>query len=129
MNDKEYAKQKKRIEKLTEKWHDPMGLSWFHIDTVWDRARDDDVPATAAKTSTSWQYRNATITWFLPACADNDDDFMENIVVHEFVHILVAPMVVVNKEEDLPIQHEYATECIARAIQWVREAGVKDAKV
>lgn len=127
MNDKDYAKQKKRIKKLVEKWHDPMGMGWFHIDMNWDRARKDDVPNTAARTVSSWQYRNADITWYLPACADNDDDFMENIVVHEFVHILIAPLALVDKETDLPLQHEYATECVARAMRWVREAGAKDA--
>jgi hypothetical protein len=128
MTDKEYDKQKARVQKLINRWFETMGLGWFHVDMVWNRERDYKVHTTAAKTTTSWQYRNAIIEWFLPSIADSDDDFLENIVIHEFVHILVAPLLMVDNEDDLPLQHEYVTECVARAIGWAREAGVKDAK-
>lgn len=126
MTDKEYKTQKKRVQKYIDKWFNAMGLKWFRVDLVWDRERDQDSPNTAARTTTSWQYRHATVTWYMPTIVDNDDDFLEGIVVHEFVHILISPMAVVDKEADLPLQHEYATECLARAMQWVREAGRKD---
>lgn len=126
MTDKEYREQKKRLKKLIDKWHKTLGMGWFHIDMIYDRARNDSNPETTAITSTSWQYRKATITWYMPSVADNDDDFLEGIVVHEFVHVLVAPMMLVDKQEDLPLQHEYATESVARAIRWAREAGRKD---
>ena len=76
----------------------------------------------------SWQYRHATITWFMPAVVDNDDDYLEGIVVHEFTHVLISPLLLVNGEDDLPLQHVYATECVARAIRWAREAGEKSTK-
>lgn len=126
MTDKEYREQKARIQKLIDKWFKAMGLGWFHVDMVWCRERNKDSPDTSAITTTSWQYRNADIQWFLPVIADSDDDFLEGIVVHEFTHILLAPLLMVDKQDDLPLQHEYATECVARAIQWVREAGQKD---
>lgn len=128
MTDKEYEAQKARVKKFIDKWYKAMGLDWFHVDMAWERERREDRPATVAVTTTTWQYRNAYINWYMPAVVDNDDDFLENIVVHEFVHILVAPLMSVTDQEDLPNHHEYATECIARALVWVREAGEKDAK-
>ena len=32
MKDKEYDKQKKRVEKLFWKWRTPLGLGWWKID-------------------------------------------------------------------------------------------------
>lgn len=128
MNDMDYAKQKARCKKFIDKWFDTMGLGWFKVDMTWNRARDEDVPSTAAKTITHWQYRTANIEWFVPALEDNDDDFLEGIVVHEFTHILIAPLMLADSTEDLKLQHEYATECIARAIVWAREAGEKGKK-
>lgn len=127
MTDKEYQEQKKRIKKYIDKWFQAMGLGWFKVDMEWSRERDLDNPQTAARTTTRWQYRHAVITWYVPALVDNDDEYLEGIVVHEFVHILVAPLLAVDSQDDLPLQHEYATECIARSMMWVREAGEKSA--
>jgi hypothetical protein len=129
MNDKEYAKQKKRVQKYIDKWFDTMGLKWFRVTMDWVRERDNDNPGTAARTTTHWQYRQAWIQWFVPSLAENDDEFLENIIIHEFTHILLSPLLLVDSKEDLPLQHEYATETVARAIQWAREAGEKNAKV
>lgn len=126
MTDKEFEKQKRRLKRYIDKWFKVMGLGWFKVDMDFVRARDETSPGTAAKTTTHWQYRQAWIEWFIPSIADNDDDFLEGIVVHEFTHILIAPLVLVDKETDLPIQHEYATESLARAIVWAREAGEKE---
>lgn len=123
MTDKEYEKQKARVKKYIDKWFDSMGLNWYKVEMVWNRARNEDLATTAARTITTWQYRTAEIEWFLPGIADCDNDFLEGIVIHEFVHILVAPMMLADSEDGLKLQHEYATECIARAMQWVREAG------
>src|SRR5258708_5906443 len=105
-----------------------MGLEWFHVTMEWFRERNYDEPTTVAITTTTWQYRHTVIKWYVPACEDNDDDFLENIVVHELVHVLIAPLVNVNNEKELPLQHEYATECLSRALLWVREAGQNDPK-
>jgi len=125
MTDKEYRDQKKRVQKYIDKWFNAMGLGWFQVDMDWVRAEKTDSSGTAAEVSTTWQYRNARISWYLPVLAELDDDKLENTVVHEFVHILINPLTLVDKSEDLSTQHEYATECIARAFQWVYEAAEK----
>lgn len=129
MNDRKYRDQKARVKKLVSKWYDAMGMGWFHIDFYYERERSEDNPKTLAITQTDWQYRKASITFFMPNVENNDEDYLETAIVHEFVHILISPLCVVNKSEDLPLQHEYATECLARAMRWVRKAGAEDAKV
>lgn len=126
MTDKEYEKQIKRLQKVTKKWLEAMGIGWFQVDMEYLRVVDSDSSSNAAVVNTQWQYRNAHITWYLPVIAEVSDDKLNNIVVHEFTHILINPLTLVDKSEDLDIQHEYATECIARAFIWVREAGQRD---
>lgn len=126
MTDKEFNMQKKRVQKYIDRWFKTLGLGWFKVDMNWSRERDEREPKTAGYVNTLWQYRSASITWFLPAVADCDDDSLEGVVVHEFTHILVAPLMAVSKEEDLSLQHEYATESLARAFIWAREAGRSD---
>lgn len=126
MTDKQYKDQKKRIQKYIDKWFADMGLGWFKIDFVWERERDATTPATIAKTTSAWQYRHGTIQWFLPACQQISDEELESSVIHEFVHVLINPLCVVSESGDLDLQHEYATETITRAFEWVRLAGQKD---
>lgn len=125
MTDKEYQKQKRRVQRYIDKWFKPMDLGWYWVDCEWIRERNEDQPATTAITTAFWQYRHATIKWYMPSVADNDDDYLEGIVVHEFVHILVAPLMKVDTQDDLPLQHEFATECLARALRSVKEAAEK----
>lgn len=126
MTDKEYREQKKRVQKYIDRWFIPMGLGWFKVDMVWDRATKEDAPSVAAEVYTQWQYRQASVHWYLPNLATVKDDELDDIVVHEFTHILINPLTLIDKSEDLPMQHEYATETIARAIQGARTAGEKD---
>lgn len=124
MTDKEYSKQKKRVQGYIDKWFDTLGLGWFRVEMNWCRERKDESPNVAADTTTQWQYRFSSINWYLPVIAENTDEAVEGIVVHEFAHILIAPIAQTASEE-LDQQHEYATESIARAFQWAREAGAK----
>lgn len=125
MTDKEYREQKKRVQKYFDKWYSVLGMGWYRIDRNWDRARSEDAPNEAAITSWQWQYRTASITYRLPVIAELDDDKLENVVVHEFAHILTGAMVQ-NAPDDNDQLKEYGTECVARALIWAREAGRKD---
>ena len=124
MNDKEYAKQKKRVEKYINKWHRVMGLGWFCIEYIWDREHKEDSPNTAALTNSAWQYKDASITWFLPQIQALADDRLENIVVHEFCHVLLSGLAQWIEDNPQADQlNEYTTELVANAMIWSREAG------
>lgn len=126
MTDKEYREQKKRVKKYIDKWFKTLGLGWFSVDMEWSRERDGE---TAARTLSSWQYKNATITWFLPLLAQHDDDTVERTVVHEFCHILLSALAQNQSDsnEGLANQiNEYTTEVVASAMIWARMAGWED---
>lgn len=126
MTDKEYREQKKRVQKYIDKWFKVMGLGWFRVDMEWSREPDGE---TGARTYSQWQYRSATITWFLPHLAKYDDDVVEHTVIHEFCHVLLSPLAQTQQDDGNGSGNqinEYATETVASAMEWVREAGRKD---
>ncbi len=128
MTDKEYRSQKKRVEKFADKWFRTMGLGWFKVDFEWSRLENGEV---AANTLSSWQYKAATITWYLPHIAKYDDDTIERCVVHEFAHVLLSGLAqnMIHDDETMANQiNEYTTEVVTSAIMWSRIAGQEDKK-
>lgn len=128
MTDKEYAKQKARVKKYIDKWFKTLGMGWFEIDFVWSREYDGE---TAGRTVSSWQYRSASITFMLPKIAEQDDETIERVVVHEMAHVLLSALAQ-NQNEDqggLGDQiNEYTTETVTNALIWSRTAGADDQK-
>ncbi len=90
----------------------------FH-DTFLDPANPD---ATCAQAVTRWQYREAVIHWYLPGAVRQTSDELENTLVHEYVHIMLAPthdrLKAGSEEHD-----ELATENVARALLATRRGG------
>lgn len=125
MTDKEYREQKLRVRRFWDKWHDAIGMGWWRINLTWDRARDEESPNQLAVTSSSWQYRTGHVTFNLPECAAVDDETLEETVVHELCHILLAPIHDGRDDQAREIT-EFAVTSTARAIIWAREAGHKD---
>lgn len=125
MNDKEYAKQKKRVKKYWDKWFESIGLAWWKIDITWDREREEGTPSQLGKTETRWQYRTAAVTFNLPEIAIVTDERLEECVVHEMTHILVGGLHDLRDDQSREIT-EYTVTTIARAIIWAREAGQKE---
>ena len=123
MTDKEYREQKKRVESMINKWFKPMGMGWFDILFDWHRDERkeptrNNIPAVA-DVECSWEYKRAKINWYLPVIQNIDDDELENMIVHEFVHILINSVDI----EELPNEKlEYATESVARALIWVKKS-------
>lgn len=115
MTDAEYEKQRTRIEKLIVKWADIFQLTWHNVDFVYRRSLHPTVPDRGAETDSSWQYRSATITFYLPRAINAIDKDVEMMVIHEFCHIVLSPMtqaMVDNTEFEM----EFATESMARVI-------------
>lgn len=119
MTDDEFEAQKERVLAALIPWLKRLGLGWYRIEHKWERDQGSRIPgsafATGAVVETQWEYRQAQINWYLPTLALMDDEALDNLIVHELVHILCDPM-----QTFVPAEHkkleEYATECLARAI-------------
>jgi Zn-dependent peptidase ImmA (M78 family) len=117
MNDKAAEAQKKRVDKYLKKWRE-AGFGWWKIDVTWSRGdHEDEAPATCY---CQWEYRQAEITFYLPAIAKLTDEEVEGVVVHELSHLLVAS--VENYDDDNTRQKtEYAVSCVATALLWTNQ--------
>lgn len=114
MTDKEFAIQKARVKELIDKWADVFELDQWNMTFMWTRVLNEDNSDCIAKTHGRWQYRHATIEFFLPIVAENDnDDELERTVIHELMHIILLPMAQC-LVEDAEHQHEYTTVSLQR---------------
>lgn len=132
MTDAEYEATRARVLAVIDRWSGPMGVRWWQVTHEWERLHDsvEHAPAssstavrTAARTRVQWPYLRATIEWFLPALRDLSEDELEEVVVHEFGHILVNEMRWVEAEGGDNILHEErVVSTLERAFRAVRDA-------
>lgn len=59
MTDREYSKQKARVQKYLDSWLKTIGLGWYSVLHEWERGRCPQEHGTVAMTETKWQYRQA----------------------------------------------------------------------
>jgi len=85
----------KLIKELAPIWQTRLGLDHWEIEHVYldayytdDNGEDFKVTAT---TESRWQYMQGIIKWYLPSAVRHDDQTLEKVLVHELVHILLAP--------------------------------------
>lgn len=121
MNDREYAKQKKRIQALIERWVKPIGLGYWTINFEYSRERLGEAHVaeydTLARTTSSWEYRHGLISFSMPNVMEIDDEELERAFVHELMHIFLNEM----RDWTTDNNHEerVASE-LTSAMLWVR---------
>lgn len=130
MSDKEYNQLKKKINLILSKWVRPMGIGWYSVSYIWARDKDGD---TAARVDYSlWMYKKFSITFFMHTLNDLDDKTLEDSIVHELCHILLAPLannmslVDTGDEKYRTDLIEQTTEIVKDSMFWVRAAGKRD---
>lgn len=130
LNDAEFAAQKARLEKLVDKWYQAMELAHYRTNIIYFRSEgpiDNDGSnfQTYASTQARWEYRKATIYFYLACFVDLSDRQAEAMVVHELVHLMLKEMDYYRDEHGrFHNEHlEHVTESIARALIYVREIG------
>ena len=93
MTDAEYEKEKRNLEKFLIPLKDALLNEW-KIKHCFNRERFEGDHSRMADTGPLWEYKTATINWYMPAiaefCPEQSDVF--NLVVHEFVHCIIAPI-------------------------------------
>lgn len=120
MNDEEFERQKERIQALREKWVGPLGLKWWCTNWKYDRGDIADSDGygnyPVAHCRADWRYLEATIEWSLPRVVNLSDQELENVLVHELMHIFV------NEMREGKLKHEERVcETLARAFVWLRD--------
>ena len=141
---KQLSEAQARVERVTAQLETELGVgSWWSIKHKFSEGADGEtfmppdgnIPTmarTSACTVTQWMYRTAEITWYLPQIAITDDDKLEWIAIHEYVHMLNAPMATFLfdylRDDEAAVEQirsigqygrleEYVTETLARVIQ------------
>lgn len=128
MTDREAKIQEKRVKLIVERWRAILGLSDHRLRYKFIREYHTD-SFVAAQCFPLWQYKHHTIEFYLPSLAECDDESeLEEDVLHELVHILLAPATGNDAKADQAENEkdEFATQSITYALIWARDAGRKD---
>lgn len=93
MNDASYEMEKRNLEKFLIPLKDALLNEW-KIKHAFHRERFATDRERMADTSPLWEYKTAHINWYMPAVAEfcTDQSEVFNLVVHEFVHCIIAPI-------------------------------------
>lgn len=100
MDDREYKKQQVRTTKLFQKWKPLLGLETWCINVRYVRdpsefTHEDDVYASQSvlmDCEAHWEYKQAFIRVNTRIASLNDDESIEDAVIHELLHCIVSEM-------------------------------------
>lgn len=109
------------IEDRVDEWTAMLDMPGVKIRHAFLATTNEEDHTTCALTASEWTYRAAKIEWYLPALAVQSLADIENMVVHELVHVLLGSIRsrLKSGSED---HEELATENVARALLAVRNA-------
>ena len=132
MTDAEYRSQCRRIKQFASLWRKKLGLDWWNLDLKYARSLQEfdfseDLNAcksTVAYTHSQYEYLQAQVTFNVPEIASFDDTQLEEIILHEFMHILLCETRYGNNCECPfdPKREERVATVLARAFQRTRHA-------
>ena len=124
MTDKEFAAAKARVWKYVRKWDEPLGLRWWRQAHEWCREPIGEASEgrfVGGRATVDWKYRLVTYQWYLPGLAKLLNDDIEETVVHEMMHVLVAEMRQWENANDALDHEERCCTVLARAFQYIAD--------
>lgn len=96
LDDKTYEREKRRVKRAFRRLKPQLWAGWWCWHLLYDRHPDDHHVGTGGDISASitadWRYREATITFYMPAVAELDDETLDELIIHEVLHAWVNPM-------------------------------------
>lgn len=131
MDDAEYEGLKGRVLALCEYWQKRLGLKWWDIDQTFVRDASEfstdgaPTPETAANCFAEWRYLRARVSFNMHKIYTHElpDEKLEEVVVHEFCHVLVNEM----RGADFDIAHEERVcTTLSKAFIWTRDMARDD---
>lgn len=123
---------KKNIRRIVKKWYEPLGLEWWTVDInyIYESPTSSAHPGAGVGASSrpQWEYKQASINFYLPELLGMNLESLENLIVHELVHTHLSIM----QADMKPSQHddyqklvELTTTLITEALLWVRDFAIK----
>ena len=120
MSDKEFEKLKATVQGYFLKWRTLLGLCQWDIIVYYEReaSPDDGTRSTGAINTSSYPYKQAEITFYLPVLKEWGKARTEKAVIHELTHLLVAEMR--DCDKDLNHEERVVTD-LTNAFKWTYE--------
>lgn len=86
-----------KLARSTREWMTRLGLNHWRVDVEYVRGTlpgcsNDEDRQVLGDSTYDWRYLIARIRWNVPAALGYDDARIEECVVHELAHILLAPV-------------------------------------
>ncbi len=111
-----HEEQQERVEAMWEKWRDRLGLaSWLvnrdYHDGEYVQGDGRSSSDAIASADVDWAYQRATLSFNLQKVEHQDDAALENVIVHEAMHILINEL-----REDGMKHEEHACTMLAWAL-------------
>lgn len=118
MSDKQ---TKKLIRKYFRWWTHWLGLRYGKLDMRFmEFIKDATGPDVAAVCHTDWRYQKTTIEFALHILREMNKKKIEEVVVHELMHIFLNEM-----REKGTHHEEHVATCLTNAFMWVKEGASK----
>lgn len=134
MNDRQHTAQRRRVERFHDKWKPIIGLTdWRGTLTLYrDTATMGELLVQhlepCMEIDVAWQYQKYDLRVFLPALLDLDDSRVEEIVLHELLHVPIDHLadLLADRLRDQPIVEETVTK-LTNAVARAYAAGIESA--
>lgn len=128
----ELKELKKNVRRIVKKWFGPLGLEWWDVTVNYiyeTQPSGTHLGAdVGASTRPHWEYKQASINFYLPTLLGMDLEGLEKLVVHELVHLHLSIMqadVEPSQQDDYQKLVELTTTVVTEAFLWVRDYAIK----
>lgn len=89
MTDDEFDVMSEKVEGLITLWKPFFGIENWRVNIHFYRGAIPGNEDAAGCCHSLWEYLDATLEFNLAELAENDDEQLESVVVHELLHIIV----------------------------------------
>lgn len=123
MNDETTEVHKKRVRDLFRQWIPLLRMQAWAFTYDWKRASGPergDSFQTIMKVDADWRYLHAKVTVYLETVEGEDDDHLEEDVIHELTHCHLSEISFDDGDGVHKAHEERVVTCLARAFLEVR---------
>lgn len=126
MDDKEYRRLSRIIDKLGKTWFSTLGFNRWKVKVRLHRGINEDNPKCQAKCHALWEYMDMLLEFWVEALEDMTEREVEEVFLHECCHGLVNEM----REwtPDRMCHEEHVVTQLVLALAWAKHDGRQEGK-